>query len=402
MINQSTWCQMTINRACLILWLILFAVGMWLAAHKPLWCDELYGQKITIEGSSWGKILTGRFDNEGNNFPLYFAIQKALMSAVKLHFPDDLLKDFQLPVENRKYFLLVYPKGQIILRLLPDALMTTAIVFLVRFFWVREGMMVGLMALLSALSSGMVWGYWAEARPYPLWFLLTLLQALFVIAVLSGEKFSGKIKVRLIIVNWLLAVTAPLGFIQVIFVQEILFLSGQRQLKDYFWAGILPVCAALFFLSGRSHNSLYIAINPVDIISLNCSLEQIALLFFYLMAFSCRQVWVYKSDGYEKRVWKGILHLPHLLMGLCLSIAILVYIAWHWPGEHDGFPVYGRHFFFLSALSVIMAAAMFSDLWSGSRRSPLWRGIFSIFFIVLLFSQWLGGFAHAWYQGYFL
>ena len=121
----------------MILWLVLFVVGMWLAMHKPLWGDEIYGQKITIEGNSWDKILTGRLSNEGNNFPLYYTLQKIIMSVIKFH----------IPVEHGKDYLFAYPQGQIILRLLPDALMTSSIVFLVRFFWIREGIMVGLMAL---------------------------------------------------------------------------------------------------------------------------------------------------------------------------------------------------------------------------------------------------------------
>jgi len=388
---------MTINRSCFILWVILFAIGMWLAMHKPLWCDELYGQKVTIEGHSWDKILTGSLHGEGNNFPLYFVIQKAILSTVKLSLPEHL----EIPAEGRKYFLFVYPKGQIILRLLPDALMTFAIVFLVRFFWTREGIVVGLMALMSALSSGMVWWYWVEARPYPLWFLLTLLQALFLIEILSESGSSSKAKILLTIDNWLLAASAPLGFIQVIIVQVILFSFGQRHLRYHFWAGILPVGGALFFLSGHSNNPLYIATNPVEVIRLNFSFEQIALLFFYLMAFFCRQVWVYKNNGLGQRLWKGMAHLPNLALGFCLSIMVLVYVALHWPGGHDGFPIYGRHFLFLSALSIVLVPAMFSDLWSLSKGAPFWRGVFSILFIVLLFSQWLEGFANAWFQGFY-
>jgi len=254
-------------------------VGMWLAMHKPLWCDEISGQKIDIEGSSWREVVTGRIKGL-NNPPLYFVFQKAITSIIKLHFPDDLLKDFQLPTEKRKYFLLAYPKGQIVLRMLPDILMTTAIVFLVRFFWIREGGVVGGIALLSALTSGMVWWYWVEARPYPLWFLLTLLQALFLIEILSAPKFSGKAKIHLMICNWLLVVTVTPGFIQVIIAQVILFLSGQRQLRSHVLAGVLPVCIAFSFFGIRENKPLFTVINPEEIIRLNFSFEQLSLLFF--------------------------------------------------------------------------------------------------------------------------
>ncbi|MBF0571608.1 MAG: hypothetical protein HQL12_07010 [Candidatus Omnitrophica bacterium] len=393
---------MTINRACIILGVVLFAVGIWLSMRKPLWCDELYGQKITIEGSSWGKVLTGRINDEGNNFPLYYVLQKAMMSVIRLPLPDDLGKDFQLPVIHRKYNHLIYPRGQILLRLLPDILMTSAIVLLVRFWWVRQGVVVGLIALLSALSSGMVWWYWVEARPYPLWFLLTLLQALFLIEILSEPGTSYRSKVYLMAVNCCLAITATLGFIQVIIVQTILFVFGQRRLGYHVCAGMLPVGGALFLLSGRSANPLYIAMDPMHIVRLNFSYQQLALLFFYLTAFFCRRAWGRRDNGSEKRLWKGLAHLLNLLVGFFLLIAVLVYVSWHWPGRHGGFPVLGRHFLYLSALSVVMVPAMFSDLWSRSKGSPLWQGIFLFFFLMLLSSQLIEEFRYAWICGVYI
>lgn len=388
------------------MWVILFAVGMWLAMHKPLWNDELSSQRVAIQEGSWGEILTGRI-HELNNPPLYYALQKGVTSIIHLSFPDDLIKGLEPPIEKRKYFLYVYPKGQIILRLLPDIFMTTAIVFLVYFFWTTKGVVVGLMALLSALSSEMVWRYWAEARPYPLWFLLTLLQAVFLIEILSESGSSSRVKFHLAVCHFLLAITVTLGFFQIIIAQAILFLFGQRQLKDYLWAGILPAGVALFFFSIRSpshlssSNMLYMAMDPMDIIRQNFSLEQVSLLFFYLMAFFCRRSWVGGRNDNEKEVWKGLVHLPYLLISMLLSALFFIYVYWHWPGAHEGVPVYDRHFLFLSALGVVLVPSMFSDLWSQSRGSIFWRGIFSTFFILLLFSQLIEGFANAWFQGYY-
>lgn len=397
---------MTINRASIILWIVLFTVGMGLAMHKPLWNDELCSQRISIEGASWKEILTGRI-RELNNPPLYYALQKAVTSVINLHFPDDLNQDLPLPVEQKKYFLCVFPKGQIILRLMPDIFMVTAMVFLVRFFWVRSGVAAGLMALLSTLSSGLVWQYWAEARPYSLWFLLTLLQAIFLIQILTAPASSKGFKFRLIICHYLLVLTMTLGLYQVIIAQVILFIFGQRQLKFHFGAGFLPICLALFFLHIRSsgnpdaHRMLYFSMNPVAIIKSNFSFEQASLLVFYLASFFCRQVWFSRNDVNGPKTGDAMAHLPNFLTGLLLSIAFIIYVYWRWPGEHGGVPVHNRHFFFLSALSVVLVPAMFSDLWSRSKGLPYWRGVFLVFFIVLLFSQFLEGFANAWFQGYY-
>ena len=397
---------MTINRACIILWVILFTTGMWLAMHRPLWNDELCSQKVAIEGASWQELLTGNI-HELNNPPLYYALQKIITSVVPLRFPDDFIHDYGFPVERRKYFLYVYPKGQILLRILPDIFMVTARVFLMRFFWIRDGIMAGLIALLSALSSGMVWGYWAEARPYALWFLLTMFQTLFLLEILSQTGSSGRVKVPLAICNCLLALTVTLGLFQIIIAQMILFVFGQRRLRDHFWQGVLPVCIALFYFIVRSSgnmspgNMFYFAVNPVEMIRLNLSFEQASLLFFYLMAYLCCRVWISGNYDEVKKIWKGLLHLPNLLIFLFFSILFIVYVYWRWPGTHGGVPIYGRHFLFLSVLGIVLVSSMFSDLWSGAKGSPFWRWIFGIFFIVLLFSQFLEGFANAWYQGYY-
>ena len=363
---------------------------MWLEMHKPLWCDELYGQKIAIEGSSWGKVLTGRVLDETYNFPpLFYTFQKVVTLVFNFHLPD-----------YGKNFLFVYPKGQIILRLFPDALMTTAIVLLVRYFWATGGIAVGLMALLSALSSGMVWWYWVEARGYPLWFLLSLLQAILLIQALSDPNNSGKSTRGLIVCHWLLIFTATLWYIQVLVAQLILFVSGRRRFKDHLWGGCLPLCFGLAFFSRGSQSTFYLSMNPVDMIKLNLSFEQVMLLFFYLTAFLCRAVWIGKDNLHLRKMWKGFLHLPNLFLALGFSITILTYVYCRWPSGQERIAIYPRHFLFLSALGVVLVPAMFSDLWSQSRK-PFWRGIFLVVFVVLLFSQFLEGFSNAWFQGFY-
>ena len=392
--------DMKIFWGSIFLWIILFIVGLWLSMHKPLWCDELYGQKITVEGNSWGNILTGRII-EGNNFPLFFVLQKALMTVIHVDLPNDLAQDFELPMEKRKYNRLLDPKGQIMIRLLPNVLMTTAIVCLVRFFLVRDGLVVALMALLSALSSMMIWCYWDEARPYSLWFLLTLLQALFLMKILSGEFFSRRSKIYWTMINGFLALAATMGFLQVIIAQVILYFFGQRRLRDHGWAGILPVGAALYLAFNRHSDPLFIAMDPIDIIRSNFSYEQVALLFFYLIAFFFRGAWSNRDVGLAYPSWKGIMQLPNLCSGFCLSVLILGFIHWHWHGDPKGIPVFGRHLFFLSALSMLMVPALFSDLWSNSKGKPFWRVVFGGVFILVLFSQLIEGFTNGWFGGFF-
>lgn len=393
---------MVINRGCIILWIVLFLAGLLLAVHKPLWCDELYGQKLTIEASSWKEILLGRTDTEANSFPLYNLLQKAFLLAIHFQLPDEIKQDFMLPTTQHKFTFYLHHRGQILMRILPDVLMSTAIVILVRFFWLRGGLAVAAMALLSSLSCGMVWWYWVEARLYPLWFLLTLVQAVFLLEILTDNQPAGRLPGRLVAVNWLLAATTALGFVQVALVQLILFCFGRRKFKDHLWAGIFPVGAALLWLSGRTAHALYLQEDPSVLIKTNFSYELAGLLFFYLIAFACRRSWCSDDGINAKKVWRGLLHLVYLAGGFGLGILLLAYIAWRWPNANQGIPVYCRHFLYLSALGVVMVPAMFSDLWHRSSGSSFWRSVFLILFIVLLLTQMADTFRYIAIMGGYL
>lgn len=369
--------------------------------HRPLWSDELCSQKMAIETSSWSGILAGQI-HELNNPPLYFLLQKTVTSIIPLSFPDDFIKDSELSVEKRKYFLYVYPKGQIILRLLSDIFMSLAMVLLVRFFWIREGAATALIALFSVLSCGMVWRYWVEARPYSLWFLLTILQSLLLIDILSqDQKSSTRSQRYLIINNCLLALTVSLGLFQIIIGEMTLLLSGRRFRP---WS-LLPIAISLFYWAMRSlmkvsPNKFFdLATPPLDMIRANISLEQLALVLFYLLAFILFKV-CHKNNG-GHTIWKGLVHLPNFLTGLVLSIFFLSYVSWQGHGIHTGIPVYDRHFLFLAALGVVLIPALFSDLWSRAEGSRRWQRIYLLLFIVILISQFLEGFANAWFQGYY-
>ena len=64
-------------------------------------------------------------------------------------------------------------KGQIILRINANLLMSLSIVLIFYFFVRYYSWGAGIYSLLLSLSSFMVWAHWVEARPYVLWFFLT-------------------------------------------------------------------------------------------------------------------------------------------------------------------------------------------------------------------------------------
>jgi uncharacterized membrane protein len=56
--------------------------------------------------------------------------------------------------------------------------MSLGLALIVWFFCVYYSLLGGLIAFIVAISSYMLWYYWAEARPYALVFLATTIQAL--------------------------------------------------------------------------------------------------------------------------------------------------------------------------------------------------------------------------------
>src|SRR3989338_7702020 len=123
----------------------LFFIGIFLSQRKSLWNDELYTQTISVERPSYRDIVEGHL-GEGNNFPLFYLIQKAVCDLAGYRLGDKWHNEWQLSE----------PRGQVTLRISSNFFMSLSLAALFYFFSNTFSIGVGIYALLVALSSSMV------------------------------------------------------------------------------------------------------------------------------------------------------------------------------------------------------------------------------------------------------
>src|SRR3990167_1792216 len=134
------------KRNCIVLTaflaIIFFFTGILLSQRKPLWNDELYTQKESVEKASYSEILSGQLA-EGNNFPLFYLIQKAVCDVSGYRLGDQWHSEWQLSE----------PRGQIILRIPSNICMSLSLAIIFYYFAGQFSFWAGIYALLVALSS---------------------------------------------------------------------------------------------------------------------------------------------------------------------------------------------------------------------------------------------------------
>ncbi len=223
------------------LWMGFVAIGLWLSLYKPLWNDEIYSQTWPVQKQSYREMLTGHI-REGNNSPLFYIIQKAVcrIGRYRLVMPKEI-----------NWYVIDRP-GQVLLRLPANLYMSSALTLMVLFFTRWWGWRWGLYALAVMLSSPMVWRYWAEARPYPLWIFLTVAQALLVLSFVSDQE--GKARMGLLMgTHGLMAVTSIFSLAQIGIASAVLWLDRRMKglrLPAGYWVvtvGAMAIC--LFYYS---------------------------------------------------------------------------------------------------------------------------------------------------------
>jgi len=168
-----------------VLFIACISIGLVLAKHKPVWNDEIYSQTNSIEDTSYLEIIAGDVE-EGNNSPLFYLMQKGFCELLKYKFPAGWKGRWSISDL----------KSQIILRINSIIFMSLSIVCIFFFFAKNYSVWSGIYSLFISISSYMVWIYWIEARPYPMWFFLITIQSLLFLNVardFSNESSSFKL-----------------------------------------------------------------------------------------------------------------------------------------------------------------------------------------------------------------
>jgi hypothetical protein len=328
----------------LLVWTACLAAGLDLSQRRPLWNDEIFTQMNSIDAVSYRDILLGRFP-EGNNSPLYYLLQKSVC--------DLFQYKFILPW-NKEWFL-HDDRSQVILRLVSNLCMSSALALMVYFFARFYSWGLGLLALAAALGAPMTWMYWIEARPYALWFFLTTAQSLVFLCLVSGQKESRRGWEWLVLCHLLLSLSAIFGVLQILVVSALLWILKERRWQCYVLLTAVPLALSLISYSTRNVKfALWFREGPWELI-----LQAVPGEYFILLAVSGALMVrsLMTAKGAFPPYWGlagGTLLAGAVIMGFFKLVA----------GDGSrGFAISSRYFIFLLPAVILAVTLAAADLW---------------------------------------
>jgi len=222
---------------------------------------------------------------------------------------------------------------------------------------------VGLYSLVLSFSSYMVWVYWVEARPYPLWILLTVAQSLLFLSMMREEKIIPSDLKWLVGIHWLLSLTTAFSLIQITIVSFLLWILKERKWKIYIFLAVIPACFCFFYLfNSPKYDFWFGGLSPWGMVTANIPVDRMIVFGFYLI-FLLFYFWnkrkrFVKLDRdvsfLEGGSYLAMIIFMMMAVGSILAILKIMNIP---PGP--GFQVSNRYFIFLTPVSII-ATSLFS------------------------------------------
>ena len=336
-----------------LLFLTCFKFGLLLAEHKPLWNDEIYTQIGNVANKSYIDMLLGNIE-EGNNSPLFYILQKGLTELVRYQTPD-------LWNNQNNY-------DRLLLRLNPIFFISLSITGIFFYFFRFHSLWMGIYALFITASSFMLWTYWAEARPYGLWFALTTFQSLIFLQLSLKVKNEKNLMMMLMIVHFLLSLTVVFSLAQIAIVSFLLWVLGQRHWKTYLTLTIIPSLIALFYYFNAPKYKFWFDLSPEQLIRDCFSRDRFYILFifmffipFYFLQHKYKKFILFKNNDFIKA-------MPYLgLTVLMLLAAFLLLFIFKW-GENidrEGFPISSRYFIYLTPIGIISTTYLSMKVFKG-------------------------------------
>ncbi len=325
--------------------MVLLAVGFNLARHKPLWTDEIYSQTVSVEKFSYPEILLGKV-NEGNTCPLFYLIQKMICDVTQFKTAPSGSE----PWDHR---------AQILLRVSPVFFMSLSITGIFYYFFRFYSFWAGVYSLFIALSTPMVWLYWAESRPYALWFFLTTVQSLLFLVIVRGKDPNPRAWNWLVIVHWLLSLTVITSFGQVIVVSSLLWAFKEKRLKKQICLSVLPVFICCYYYFFSSLSSLWVPDNFMKLIYPSLSVQQIGLIAIYIFFSFVYYSRVRDVQNFPIIIREGRNYLALTILMFIVAFAYLVFYKLRETTGHAGHELPVRQFIFLAPVGII-ATVLFS------------------------------------------
>ncbi len=336
----------------LLVALFIFTLGLCqgfnLAMNKPLWNDEIFTQISSVEVISWGDIWKGEI-GEGNNSPLFYSIQKIICNLFHYQSNDLWHKEDM--------------EARFILRIAPVVCISLGLALLVWFFCTYYSWIGGLIAFIVAVSSYMLWYYWAEARPYALVFLGTTIQALFL---LYYYRFDRKPNCWGIgIANLFLSLISTLSIIQIAASTVVLWFKGERRVRTLLACVGLPALVSIIYYLRADHYSFYFASygQPFNLIFSNIPSGRLAAFFIIPIL-----IWVWDwriNKNREFILW------PFFIWGWVTLAGYVAFLGYLFLVQTpaQGFEVSNRYLMSLTPLGIIIFTVGALEL---IKRSKTW------------------------------
>jgi len=360
---------------------ICVGVGFWLAYNRPMWNDEIYTIKSTVLGFSYIDIFLGKIGNtEGNQAPLFYLIQKAICFLTNYSFPDHI-------GASEGYADI---RTQILLRINSVLSMALSITLTFYYFSRHYSIGAGLYSLLVSLSSFIVWFYWAEARPYALWFFLTTCQSLIFLSLIREQAFNPKHWKRLIVVHFLLCFTTVFSIIQIIATTTILWIVYERNWKKYIVLSFIPAVICSLYLITSPTFDFWFKEGFLALINASVPKDRLFIIFIFLVylvvviqsKIKLPSSWKVKTlDHQDKKVMVGFLTYFSLILIGCLMVLIKLKLAD--SGASLGFQVSNRYFICLAPVGII-AVTLFSYYLVRASHNKIIQGMMFVALGVLL------------------
>ncbi len=361
-----------------ILFLFLLKVGFFLAERKPLWGDEIYAQRYHIEKYSATNLLFFPV-NDPQNYPLFSLLQKATSSIYDFRLSEHL-GDGQGDAE-----------ALMIMRIVPNICMSLCFVLIFYFCCQQYALLGGFVALAVIFLSPSIglWHYWAEARPYALWMLLTTAQGLCFYYFLSKQDGSSRFMRALVIIHTLLSMLSLWSLIQITLISASIWFLKVRKVKEYVFLTFIPIVISLFYFlhSYTPGRGTWFQSGPLILLD-NCfPWEWFVIVLFYglvlLLAY-----FQDKSNSVKLFVpqysWKGKILLVFLGLMFVMSLMMMAAFKAKESLDHAGMLIPHRYFLFLTVAGVIALPVFLMDIYKALKLKPFLRFNVMVILISLL------------------
>lgn len=246
-------------------------------------------------------------------------------------------------------------KGQIFLRLPSNICVAFTLSFMLFFFLRRKDLFSSIVSLLLTLSAYMTWAYWPEARPYALWYSLSIIHGLLILN--AFEKKDSDNITPLLLTHWLLALTSVISAAQIL-LAGILLLFKDRNFKKTFLL-ITPIPVVLFYTSMGMSIAPRLDISPITLMSAAAPPEWLAAISIGIIFFLF----------HKKILTESTVLFTALFLGMFAGASSILLLALFRQAPPSAPVLYYRHFIFLTPYAMLLTTCMLKHLWKYYQHS---------------------------------